>query len=492
MTTRHLLLATLSTCLLGIFGCDNPFTVSDQTHETQIKVDRVLPAWLQPRIVATPALFPALSPSVSDYVIRCSNGRIDLAIEAPQGTEVTIADNAPGSGNFSASVVRSVGQSFAIKVTRSGYTSQLYYVRCLPSDFQEWSVEKAGETQAEWYQVTAPYLQVKQYSAIFDNNGVPVWWEKSGKHLHYFQLLQENTLVYGDSGSFFKSRFDGEILPLMNGLPPQLDPHDLLLLPNGNYLVAENTIVNNVNLAAAWGEDYPDNASILNKVLKEIDASGKTVWQWDMSKHISVEETALSYRPGSKDRDGYDVYHWNSMERTNEGFIISVRNLNAIYHVEKETGKILWKLGGSPRPESLTVLHDPLFADGKGFGGQHDARLLPDGTVSIHDNGSEFDRPPRVVRYQIDVAVQTATLVESISDARVTRSPFRGSARKLSGGNWVIGFGGTSMVAEINQEGSKVFTLNLTGAELYRAVPLEHGLLNRTTLRLAMDAQYAQ
>ena len=60
----------------------------------------------------------------------------------------------------------------------------------------------------------------------------------------------------------------------------------------------------------------------------------------------------------------YDVYHWNSVDYTGTGFLLSFRHLDAVYDIDQASGNILWKLGGSARPESLTVLNDPVFAGG--------------------------------------------------------------------------------------------------------------------------------
>ncbi len=41
---------------------------------------------------------------------------------------------------------------------------------------------------------------------------------------------------------------------------------------------------------------------------------------------------------------------------------MSFRHLDAVYSVRKIDGSVDWKLGGTARPESLTVLNDPVAA----------------------------------------------------------------------------------------------------------------------------------
>jgi hypothetical protein len=170
---------------------------------------------------------------------------------------------------------------------------------------------------------------------------------------------------------------------------------------------------------------------------------------------------------------------------------MSLRHTNAVYRFNRATGAIQWKLGGTPRAESLQVVGDPAFTSGtgtSGFGGQHDARMQPDGSLTLHDNGSSRNRPPRAVRYRIDAAAKTATLVETITDPLVPSSACCGSARKAAGGNWVASWGMNRIVTELTPAGTRVFKLTLPATVFsYRAVPVEKGVLSRATLRIAMN-----
>ena len=125
------------------------------------------------------------------------------------------------------------------------------------------------------------------------------------------------------------------------------------------------------------------------------------------------------------------------------------------------------------------------------WGAQHDARRLPGGTVSIFDNGTALGRPPRAVRYRIDPSARTATLIEQVSDpSDAPDSLCCGSARKLSGGDWVISWGGLPLVEELTRSGQRVLALHFDGSFFsYRADALEPGRLSAESLRSAMDAQ---
>ncbi len=50
----------------------------------------------------------------------------------------------------------------------------------------------------------------------------------------------------------------------------------------------------------------------------------------------------------------------NSVEPDGDGFIVSFRHMIAVYRIDKATGKVTWKLGGTTRAESLTMIGDTL------------------------------------------------------------------------------------------------------------------------------------
>ena len=142
--------------------------------------------------------------------------------------------------------------------------------------------------------------------------------------------------------------------------------------------------------------------------------SGQLVWRWNTYDHISLAETGRWWNAPPTDQQPYDIVHWNSIEPAGDSVIASFRHLDAVYKIKKSTGEIVWKLGGTTTPESLTVIGDPRAYT---FGAQHDARLLPDGTLTVFDNRTNLSDPrPRAVRFRIDEQARTATFLGSITD----------------------------------------------------------------------------
>ena len=120
--------------------------------------------------------------------------------------------------------------------------------------------------------------------------------------------------------------------------------------------------------------------------------------------------------------------------------MISSRHTDAVYGIDRASGHILWKLGGTSTPESLRVVGDPA---NRLLGGPHDARVGSDGRLTIYDNGKGRPRLPRVVSYRLDLRRRTATYLGQLNDPEVTDSHCCGSARELPGGGWLVSWGTT-------------------------------------------------
>ena len=215
---------------------------------------------------------------------------------------------------------------------------------------------------------------------------------------------------------------------------------------------------------------------------------------WFASQHVSPTEINANIWARARTSScttPQDIWHLNSAQVVGNDFMTSLR-YTGVYRVNMTTGDVVWKLGGTTTPQSLTIANDP--ATPPGGLGQHDARLNSDGSVSMFDNGNDGNgypnlRAPRVVRYTIDTSVvpPTATLVEQITDPAITTpTACCGSARRLPGGNWVIGWGSDNASTEVTPAGTRVF--ELTGAFTYRAIPVLPGTLSAGTLRAGMDA----
>jgi len=443
-----------------------------------------------PVISTTPALFPAFQSDVFDYVNRCDpNTPTNVQVDAPAGTFVSVNGSPPSNGQFSVAVPQSIDEQFTIDVTIGGNTTT-HHVRCLPTDFPTFTVQQNGPTQAQFYATSLVQgFGSPNYPVVFDNNGVPVWWLPRKPTFLLQPFANGNFAVMNLGGGMEEYNLNGQKVRSVNAVGGPTDFHEVLLLQNGHYVMA--TAQNVPCVLTSWGLGATSRTCI-DHVFQEIDPASPTVpvWTWDTSAHIPVSETADAWiaEETSQARTAYDPWHYNSIESTGDGFILSFRHLDAVYRIDKTLGTVVWKLGGKPRTESLSIVNDPL----NGIDSQHDARLLPDGSVTLFDNGTNGQGPsrqPRNVRYVIDTQAKTATFAGALTDSEVGSSGCCGSTRLLPGGNIVTGWGGTPQIAEYAPDGTRLF--RISGTFVYRGTPLLPGQFTAQQFRDGMDAQFA-
>jgi hypothetical protein len=465
------------------------------------------PAGAAVQITTKPALRPAFSRSVSDYVARCQPGKpLRVSVKAARHDRVAVAGTGARGGDFERSVERGPDRAFTIGVRTGGETTQ-HHVRCLPQDFPEWSFEQHGKAQAQWYVIAANGSRRTGYMAIFDADGVPVWWRYSsafepwdGKLLAdgTFAWMRYDRLDYRSRDQFADVfRLDGTPIRHVRAVGGPTDAHDVELMPNGDYLALTYPRRCCLDLSH-YG--LPKHAPVFDGEIQELAPSGKVVWHWSSRNHIPLSWTTgdarkrvgwwweLKVYTPDHPRKGrsYDLVHLNSVEPDGDGLIVSSRHTDSVFRIDRATGKIDWKLGGTYVPgKSLKVLGDapePLF------GGQHDARLWKDGTLTVHDNGSWHGRPPAAERFRIDTKRRTATLLEHITNPDVDYSIAVGSARKLTAGDWVVDWGNSPLVTEQDESGAVVRRFLFQGDHYsYRTFPIEPGRVSADGMRAAMD-----
>lgn len=448
-------------------------------------------------IEAEPGLYPEFSASADDYVTRCDDDPVDVDVAAPPGTEVAVADAGARSGRFAESVPLATGDAFTLTVT--GEQAGTYHVRCLPTDFPDWTYSRAGQPSQQWTML-ALSKGVARYVTFVDENATPVWWLSHARTPLDAKLLSDGNVAFArgeatpfgqDDTAYEIHALDGSLLRTLVTVGSDTDHHDLQELPNGNYLMMTYRPRDHVDLSAHGG---PADATVLDAELQEVTPAGALVWSWNSKDHIALSETGpwwptVRNQP-NRLRDGrmaYDVVHINAVEVDADGLLVSMRHTDGVYRIRRSDGQVLWKLGGTATPESLTVIGDPRTQT---FSGQHDVRRLSDGSVTVYDNGTQAGRPPRAVRFQIDAGDATATWQEAIGDADVNSSVCCGSARKLDSGGWLVGWGSivSPVIGEYAADGSRVFKLTYPNSFSYRAFPVPHGRVGPQQLRDAMDA----
>ncbi len=432
-------------------------------------------------ITTSPAIVPSFSAGISDYVVPCTDSPTTNLTTTGTGKVKIGSTRVTGPVNVNLTLV--AGQE--VTVTSAGNS---YYIRCLPSDFPAYTSTVTGTPQASGYLATLP-----NYAIIFDNEGVPVWWYKDASNEVSpwdAKFLTPTTISWNEFDNTYVVRgLNGALKATLGGPSLPLDVHDLQLMPNGDYLGIEDVTTNCpavpsqcVDLSS-WG--LSPQSSVLDTVIVEFTKKDKVVWSWDPLQHLDVAAENVNWRAQYP-----DVIHMNSIQYDgNGGIIFSARHLDAVYRIDMATGAITWKLGGTQTAQSLTVSGDQyLDSGGQLFSGQHYARILPDGSITVQDNGSLANRLPRALQFTIDTTAMSATEVEQITDPRAATSFCCGSAIKLPGGDWVVDWGAGDYFSELNAEGVPQLTVSWPQFFSYR-VELNEAPLS--ALRNGMNAMVA-
>lgn len=453
----------------------------------------------KPKLATRPALVPAFSWEKRDYVVRCSRrkGGATATVRVPRGWRARIGRSGFRARTFRTRLNRGAGRGTYLVVKRPGTgVARRFHVRCLPRDFPRFRFER--------YRQGGPRLTFAQvensYVVIFDRHGAPVWWLKNRVSPLNPQLLRDGTLSWLSLVSRPEVRVSYGIHDLRGRLVRHVVPadgllteaHELRLLPNGNYLIGGFRWERNLDTAPFGGGS---EATALGLQLQEVRRNGSLAWTWNSGDHIALAETGRWWRNLANRPDPYDTVHFNSADVRPGSVLLSFRHLDAVYEIDRSSGEIEWKLGGTGTAESLATVDDPL--GGYPLGGPHDARYLPDGSISIFDNGTNLERPPRVLRYRIDEQDRTATLVSAFGDPRVRLSGCCGSSRLLPGGGWLVNWGGIGAVGEYGNHGligaytssgRPVFRLRVTGTHPYRVQPITGKYPSLNQLRVGMNA----
>jgi len=440
-----------------------------------------------------PPLLPRFDRGIRDYVDRCrTGGRVRLRVASPPGTTVAV-DGRPRSGPFRTRRRLDPGQQLRFSVRTLG-GSRTYHVRCLPPDFPKWTFRRSGRPFAGFYILTpSPWV------AIWDSHGVPVWWMRAGIPVAQdAKLLRDGTIgwftapnSYLGPADFEIHRFDGSLVTTVGTRSGLLDSHDIQRLRGGDYLlIAYRQRPQKVDMSWCGG---PSDATVFDEEIQRVRPGRRApVWTWSSRDHIALSETARwcgvsRYLALPDGTTAYDLVHINSVQLVGHSLIASMRHTDSVYRIGYPSGRIVWKLGGTRTARSLRIVGDRFGSTD--FGGQHTARQLDDGSVTLHDNGIMRGRPPRAVRYRIDEKARKATLVEEISHPAAASSFCCGSAEKLADAGWLVSWGGTPAVTEFGPSGARRFSLHFArGQYSYRVFPIPRGRVSRHALRGGMDA----
>ncbi len=243
-----------------------------------------------------------------------------------------------------------------------------------------------------------------------------------------------------------------------NGL--KADLHDFALTSPSTALV---TFFNPMqcDLAAVHG---PSSSAVTDSGFQEIDLlTGLVRRQWDALDHIALE-ASYSSPSYANEHWPFDYFHINSLDLAGGGtLLISARNTSALYELDPANGKVRRSIGGKHSSIPLSP--------GTATAYQHDATLLPNGTISIFDNGGY----PAVHQQSRGIVVSLngpsgAWVVAQYVHPHALLAGSEGNIQVLENGDAFIGWGEEPYFSEFNDSGRLLLDGRLAGRyQSYRA-----------------------
>ncbi len=418
-------------------------------------------------------LVPPFSPDIHDYYVRCAAGDNPLTVTVTDATGTT-------------------STPYDLLEDQAVVAANDYWIRCLPHDFPVLGPSyPSGKPTPGYYLLESP-----TYGMVLDTHGTPVWYARGTRVLDVDALATDTiSLMPTASGTFGTNPAEAFEILSLNGDPVQTvkavgtptDGHDLRLLPGGDHVLLTYPIEQHVDLTGLG--KLGSDETMADCEVQEIDPGGNLVWSWLASDHVDpVTESLVVLSSIVGGKTVRDVFHCNSVDVDASGnLLVSFRQLDGVIYIDRQTGKIAWKLGGTPPARDgaahIQIVGDPQVA----FTKQHDARILANGDVTLFDDHTTTAGVARGVEYAIDHGKGTATVAWQVLGK--AKSQFQGSFRRYPDGESVVGWGGSPqeprVLTEVDASGDDVFDLTLSpSTEPYRAIKVPLARLDIGLMRL--------
>ncbi len=508
-------------------------------------------------------LSPAFSPDTNDYVIDCASGINHVTFTLTGNGGVLTAFSNQQSSSVSGNAVNLTlnlvpNQAVVVYAPDPADTANApvqYWIRCLPPDFPALQVNATGPPNPEWTpgyyftgNITSPDSAF--YAMVLNGNGTPVWYQElsasSGGAINV-QPLPNDVIswspslgpgigagINGDAYTGFDLDTQSMIAPLPAATSPT-DIHELLPLPDGDRMMISTPVISKdltglgTGVIGQTGTHTPASAADNNVIdckVEDVNPQDQAAWTWDASQHIGLDETnTVSGLPNPgppwvldtiNSTPAADIYHCNSVAVDEDSsspyfgdVLVSMRQLDAVFLIDKTTGDVIWKMGGtalnSGDPEEgqtnpaqyLTVTGDSETQ----FCGQHDARFVPTPNpavedVSVYDDHTDCTGPARGVEYAIDTVAGTATPDYQYAQQQGLSVSATGSFRRMpdaaddiGSGTSVIGWGISvpgflSGFTEVDSSGHVLDDVRFPGGQsLYRSIKVPASDVNLSLLR---------
>ena len=291
---------------------------------------------------------------------------------------------------------------------------------------------------------------------IIDDRGQPLYessWEGNNFQTD-FKAQLDGRLSFWMNGAYKFVVMDSafarvDSFTTGNGYFPDL--HDCQLLANGHALViAYDPQPVGMDTVVAGGNP---NAIVYGFIVQELDENKDVIFQWRSWDHFKITDCSVSSQVNLLS-SSIDYVHGNSVQMTPDGnILISSRHMNEITKIDRQSGLVLWRMGRNAVNNQFTFPNDT-----RGWSHQHDARYLPNGHITLYDNGNNLSpQYSRALELQLDEENLVATKVWEYRHTPDVFGGFMGNVQRHADGSTTIGWGGnfgTPAMTDLHADGT--------------------------------------
>jgi len=220
------------------------------------------------------------------------------------------------------------------------------------------------------------------------------------------------------------------------------DHHEFLITPQDTALI---TIYGSARMDLSPFGGSKDGR-VLDGIVQEIDLeTEEVIFEWHSLDYVELDESYLE--PPKNPEWPFDYFHINSIEVDyDNNLLISARKTFTVYKVDRQSGEVLWRLGGKKSSFEM--------GPGTRTRYQHDARRQSDGTITIFDNGGLYMiYPSNGIVLELDENEMSATPVRRYVHPARRHVATMGNMQVLPNGNVFIGWGSDPLFSEFSRNG---------------------------------------
>ena len=314
---------------------------------------------------------------------------------------------------------------------------------------------------------------------IVDDRGLPVWFDPLPTDTTAFDLRvqryrgepvltwiqSQGAFSTGPTTGYIADRHYRVIATVSAGNGLTADIHELFLTREGTALIPIYRTIP-ADLSAYGGSA---SGQVTEGVVQEIDvATGRVLFEWHSLDHVGLDE---SHSPAPTSPSvAWDYFHLNAVSVDEDGnLLIDARNTWAAYRLDRRSGDVIWRLGGTKSDFALGAgvafawQHNPLAVDRRGL-------------VRIFDNEAAPTVLPysRVIWVRHDDRRKTATLERWLKHPDGLLAGSQGNAEGLDNGDTFVGWGALPRFSEFDEQNDLLFDGALpAGYNSYRAYRYE-------------------